>query len=611
MMAGRVTSGGNGAVASANPRSSRRIRALPGVLSNQIAAGEVIERPASVVKELLENSLDAGSTRIDIDLESGGVALVRVRDNGVGVHREDLALALSRHATSKIQTLADLEGVTSLGFRGEALPSIAAVSRLTVLSRALESEEAWEIVSDGGVAGEPQPAAGSPGTAVVVRDLFFNTPARRKFLRTERTEFRHVEDAVKRLALSRCDVAIRFRHNGREVFMLSAADDTQGRTGRIARLCGATFAEGAMMVELEGPDMKLSGWVGAPALARAHTDLQYFFINGRMVRDSTARHAVRQAFDERIPQGRHPAYVLYLEMDPSQVDVNVHPAKFEVRFREARMVHDFIWRSLARTFEGSIVAPASSGEEGGELRGAGDSHALTVSTGRFSGLDETKVADILDCYGVLYGTTVADSARFPRGEHQPGDRQAQADKRSSALVAGRYSIATGADGIVIVDLVEARRVLLLHLLDQAAADGEVASRPLLLPESITVEEAIADAIEQSITALGRAGFDVRRTAPASIAVHGVPAPCAHVPAADLIHAAGRWIRGSASPPLHSLFESLARLGGERLDDILASADGVDSLLRALAPHATALSEARAWLRLDASGLEALLRQWRP
>jgi DNA mismatch repair protein MutL len=581
MSAGGVTSGGNGTVASPNPHSSRRIRALPGVLSNQIAAGEVIERPASVVKELLENSLDAGSTRIDIDLESGGVALVRVRDNGVGVHREDLALALSRHATSKIQTLVDLEGVMSLGFRGEALPSIAAVSRLTLLSRASESEEAWEIVSDGGVAGEPQPAAGSPGTAVAVRDLFFNTPARRKFLRTERTEFRHVEDAVKRLALSRCDVAIRFRHNGREVFMLRAADDTQGRTGRIARLCGAAFAEGALLVELEGADMKLSGWLGAPAVARAHTDLQYFFINGRMVRDNTARHAVRQAFDERIPQGRHPAYVLYLEMDPSQVDVNVHPAKHEVRFREARLVHDFIWRSLARTFEGSIAAP------------------------------EAKVTDTLASYGVLYGTTAAESARFPRGERQPGDRQAQAGKRSSALVAGRYAIATGADGIVVVDLVEARRVLLLHLLDQAAADGEVASRPLLLPESMTVEEAIADAVEQGVAALGRAGFDLRRTAPASIAVHGVPAPCAHVPAADLTRAAGLWIRGSANPPLHPLFESLARLGGERLDDILASADGVDSLLRALAPHATALSEARAWLRLDASGLEGLLRRWRP
>jgi DNA mismatch repair protein MutL len=608
--AARVSTTTDGTVASPNSHSSLRIRALPGVLSNQIAAGEVIERPASVVKELLENSLDAGSTRIDIDVESGGVALVRVRDNGTGVHREDLALALSRHATSKIQTLADLEGVLSLGFRGEALPSIAAVSRLSLLSRVADSEEAWEIVSAGGVAGEPQPAAGSPGTAVAVRDLFFNTPARRKFLRTERTEFRHVEDAVKRLALSRADVAIRFRHNGREIFMLRAADDAQGRAGRIARLCGAAFAEGALLVELEGPDMKLSGWLGAPAVARAHTDLQYFFINGRMVRDSTARHAVRQAFDERIPQGRHPAYVLYLQMDPSQVDVNVHPAKHEVRFREARLVHDFIWRSLARAFEGSMVAPAVLDAVGDEPREAGDSGASPAPAGRFSGLDEARVADTLVSYGALYGTAIAGSARFPRGERPPGDRQAQTDKPPGTLVAGRYAIATGADGIDIVDLVEARRVLLLHLLDQAAADGEVASRPLLLPESMTVEEATADAMERGAAALGRAGFDLRRTAPASVAVHGVPAPCAHVPALDLTRAAGLWVRESANPPLRSLFESLARLGGERLDDILASADGVDSLLRALEPHAAALSEARAWLRLDASGLEGLLGQWR-
>jgi len=281
-----------------------------------------------------------------------------------------------------------------------------------------------------------------------------------------------------------------------------------------------------------------------------------------------------------------------------------------VRFREARMVHDFIWRSLARTFEGSIAASTSSGEQGGELHDTGDPHASMASTGRFSGLDEAKVADTLVSYGALYGTTLAESARFPRGERLSGDRQAQTGNRSSALIAGRYAIGTDADGMVIVDLVEARRVLLLHLLGQAAADGEVASRPLLLPESMTVEEAVADAMERGVIALGRAGFDLRRTAPASIAVHAVPAPCAHVPAADLTRAAGRWIRESADPPLNSLFESLARLGGERLDDILASADGVDSLLRALEPHAAALSEARAWLRLDASGLERLLRQSR-
>ncbi|MDX1433964.1 MAG: DNA mismatch repair endonuclease MutL, partial [Gammaproteobacteria bacterium] len=336
-----------------------RIVVLPRQLANQIAAGEVVERPASVVKELVENSLDAGATRIEVEAEQGGVRLVRVRDDGHGLSREELALALARHATSKIRSLADLHGVLSLGFRGEALPSIASVSRLELASARAGEDGGWRLGVDGGEAAEPAaPVPHGAGTTVTVRDLFYNTPARRKFLRTERTELRHLEDVLKRAALSRFDTAFSLRHNARQVFAVPRADDEAARTRRVARLCGGGFVEHALAVDFESHGLRLWGWIGAPGYSRASTDLQHLFVNGRMVLDPMLRHAVRQACHELVPAGRHPAYVLYLELAPEAVDVNVHPTKHEVRFRDARSVHDFVVRCL-RNALGGAPAPAA------------------------------------------------------------------------------------------------------------------------------------------------------------------------------------------------------------------------------------------------------------
>jgi DNA mismatch repair protein MutL len=324
-----------------------RIQRLPPQLVNQIAAGEVIERPSSVLKELLENSLDAGADRIDIEIEQGGSKLIRLRDNGGGIERDDLALALSSHATSKISTQSDLEQVTTLGFRGEALASIASVARLTLTSRTAGQSSAWRLSGDGReLDSQPIPAAHPPGTTVEVRDLFFNTPARRKFLRTERTEFGHLEDVVRRIALSRFDVAVQLRHNQRPVAVLQHAERSIEQEQRVADLCGRTFIESALHLDRQAAGLHLCGWIGLPTFSRSQADLQYFFVNGRMVRDKLAGHAIRQAYQDVLYHGRHPAFVLYLSLDPALVDVNAHPAKYEVRFRETRLVHDFLFRTL-------------------------------------------------------------------------------------------------------------------------------------------------------------------------------------------------------------------------------------------------------------------------
>ena len=327
-----------------------RIRQLAPQLINQIAAGEVVERPASVAKELIENSLDASADRIEIDAEQGGVKLLRVRDNGAGIPREDLALALSRHATSKIADLQDLESVATLGFRGEALPSIASVSRLVLISRHRDADRAWSIRSDGSDrAGEAVPASHPVGTTLEIRDLFYNTPARRKFLRTDKTEFSHLEQLVRRAALARRDVRFRLAHNGRAVLDLPAADGTSASvTRRLTDLLGAGFLDHALTLDQEAVGLRLHGWVASPGFSRSQSDLQFFYVNGRVVRDKLVSHAVRQAYHDVLHHGRHPAYLLYLELPPVLVDVNVHPAKHEVRFREGRQVHDFIFRTLHR-----------------------------------------------------------------------------------------------------------------------------------------------------------------------------------------------------------------------------------------------------------------------
>ena len=323
------------------------IRILPPILANQIAAGEVVERPSSVVKELVENSLDAGADRVEIDIDKGGAKLIRIRDNGSGVARDELVLALSRHATSKVATLDDLEGINSLGFRGEALASISSVSRLTFTSRTAEQSEAWQAQAEGReMSVTVKPAAHPVGTTVEVVDLFFNTPARRKFMRSEKTEFAHIDELVRRIALSRFDITLILRHNGKVVRQYKAANTVPEQERRLAAVCGTPFMHHALAVESEHSDVRLWGWLALPAGARPQNDLQYTYVNGRMMRDKLINHAIRQAYDELLPAGSFAAYVLYIELDPRQVDVNVHPAKHEVRFHQARLIHDFIFQAL-------------------------------------------------------------------------------------------------------------------------------------------------------------------------------------------------------------------------------------------------------------------------
>ncbi|MEJ2766937.1 DNA mismatch repair endonuclease MutL [Photobacterium sp. MCCC 1A19761] len=334
------------------------IQILPARLANQIAAGEVVERPASVVKELVENSLDAGATRIEIDIDKGGSRMIRIRDNGKGIPKDELQLALSRHATSKIATLDDLEAIVSLGFRGEALASISSVSRLTLTSRTAAQEEAWAAYAEGReMEVKLKPAAHPVGTTLEVLDLFFNTPARRKFLRTEKTEFGHIDELLKRIALSRFDVTINLRHNGKSVRQYRAAQTQIQQERRLAAVCGTPFLNHALAVSLEHGDLKLSGWICSPQGARSQNDIQYCYVNGRMMKDKLINHAIRQAYESSLTADQYAAYVLYIEVDPHQVDVNVHPAKHEVRFHQARLVHDFICQGLQSALQQSLAEP--------------------------------------------------------------------------------------------------------------------------------------------------------------------------------------------------------------------------------------------------------------
>ena len=342
------------------------IQILPPQLANQIAAGEVVERPASVVKELVENSLDAGATRIDIDIEKGGAKLIRIRDNGCGISKEELAMALARHATSKIASLDDLEAIMSLGFRGEALASISSVSRLTLTSRTEAQSEAWQAYAEGReMAVTVKPAAHPCGTTLEVLDLFYNTPARRKFMRTEKTEFGHIDEVIRRIALARFDVSISLSHNGKLMRQYRAVNDEAQRERRLGAICGTTFMQHALRIDWRHDDLQLRGWVADPAGSRQLTDIQYCYVNGRMMRDKLINHAIRQAFQTQLQADQQPAYVLYLEIDPHQVDVNVHPAKHEVRFHQSRLVHDFIFQGVMSVLQESSAPtlPSMQAEE--------------------------------------------------------------------------------------------------------------------------------------------------------------------------------------------------------------------------------------------------------
>lgn len=344
------------------------IQILPPQLANQIAAGEVVERPASVVKELVENSLDAGASRIDIDIERGGAKLIRIRDNGCGIGKDDLALALARHATSKISSLEDLEAILSMGFRGEALASISSVSRLILTSRTAEQNEAWQAYAEGrDMAVTIKPAAHPVGSTLEVLDLFYNTPARRKFMRTEKTEFGHIDEVVRRIALARFDVAINLSHNGKLMRQYRAAPDPSQHERRLASICGPAFLQHALAISWQHGDLTIRGWVADPAASRTLSEMQYCYVNNRMMRDRLINHAIRQAYQDLLKDEQQPAYVLYLDIDPHQVDVNVHPAKHEVRFHQARLVHDFIYQAVTTVLQQTATPLLNINEDGEEI----------------------------------------------------------------------------------------------------------------------------------------------------------------------------------------------------------------------------------------------------
>lgn len=516
----------------------RRIQLLSQRLSNQIAAGEVVERPASVVKELLENSLDAGADRIDIELEQGGVKLVRIRDNGSGVDKDDLPLALSRHATSKISTLEDLEKILSLGFRGEALASISSVSRLNMISRTRSADSAWQVETEGrDMASSVSPAAHPPGTSVEVRDLFFNTPARRKFLRTEQTEFQRIEDMVKRVALSRFDVQFNVTHNQRAIHRFERAQSQQERTRRVAQVCGPAFVDSSVFIELESNGMKLWGWVALPTFSRSQADLQYFYVNGRVIRDKLVSHALKQAYRDVLFHGRHPAFVLYLELDPAVVDVNVHPTKHEVRFRDSRLVHDFLFSALHRAL--ADVRPADAIENRANV-----APETSLATGAFSGQERMSLySPGAVAAPANYGASAPSLSQIRsqlagydafRGG-QPGLRVEQPTTPlpesapdmpplgyAIAQLHGIYILAQNAQGLVVVDMHAAHeRITYEHMKAAAAADG-IKVQPLLVPLAVAVSQGEADCAEEHQQQLQALGLGVERIGPETLSVRQVP-----------------------------------------------------------------------------------------
>lgn len=520
------------------------IRPLSTELVNQIAAGEVIERPASVVKELVENSLDAAATRIDIDLEAGGARLIRVRDNGSGIAADELPLAVDTHATSKVASFDDLEHVATMGFRGEALASVASVARFALTSRPPDAEMAMTVTSANGQWQEPRPAQHPPGSSVEVRDLFHNVPARRKFLRTARTEFGHVDDLVKTLALAHPDVEIRLTHNDKAVRVYQAAHDEDALLARLAEVLGSEFPGHSLRVEQEGAGMRLAGWVGLPTAARARPDHQYFFVNGRSVRDRTVAHAVRQAYADVLYNGRHPVFALFLTLDPAGVDVNVHPAKHEVRFREQRLVHDFLFRNLhealAQTRAGNVVSLAAADLPGGAdsdaarpaPAGAGHGpapHGVPAGTGRSQRPLSLGTGDQpLDDYAALAGGS-ADAAVTTLPQAADGEATRISEQAvpplgyAVAQIKNIYVLAENTDGMILVDMHAAHERITYERMKAGHAQQDLRSQMLLVPLTVSVASHEAAAAEEYAEALAAWGMELSRSGPASVVVRRIPA----------------------------------------------------------------------------------------
>ena len=521
------------------------IRQLPQELVNQIAAGEVIERPASVVKELVENSLDAGARRIEVDIEDGGARLIRVRDDGSGIAAEELPLAVAPHATSKIASLEDLERVRTLGFRGEALPSIASVSRFALVSRTRAAEAAARIEIEGGKLSPTRPAQHPTGTTIEVRDLFHNVPARRKFLRAERTEFGHIDELIKSLALARPDIEFRLTHNGKPSRLLRPADSEAALTARLAEVLGEEFPAQSLVIDHAAAGLRLHGWVGLPTASRSQADQQYFHVNGRLVRDRVVTHAVRQAYADVLFHGRHPAYVLFLELDPAIVDVNVHPAKSEVRFRESRLVHDFLYRTLndalAQTRAGSVgVRAQGSGFDQSRpyesnIDAGSGAAARFVAAGSIAqsslglGVREPQVDYLAMLAGDAEKRRIVDFAQIatpPSAANMATlpDENGGVPPLGYALaqLAGIYVLAENANGLILVDMHAAHERITYEKLKGAQACDGIRAQLLLVPLTLAVSAREAAAVEEYPDQLVALGFEIVRSGPQSVTIKRYP-----------------------------------------------------------------------------------------
>ncbi len=555
---------------------TRRIAQLPPPVADQIAAGEVVERPASIVKELVENSLDAGARRIEVRIEQGGVKRIRVTDDGHGIHPGDLPLAVSRHATSKISAASDLEGVASLGFRGEALASAASVSRLTLSSRVAGEDRAWRIEVTGGVETGSGPCAHPLGTTVEVEDLFHNTPARRKFLKTERSENQAVAATLRRLALAHFDTAFEWQLGGRRVLMPAGAPEE-----RLKAVLGEDFMGRNLVIDEQRGELSLSGWVALPTLSRRLADQQFFFVNGRAVQDKVVGQAVRQAYRDVLFHGRQPVFVLYLRLPAAEVDVNVHPTKHEVRFRRPRSVRDFIFGSLNRALRdvrpGDVAAPGSAAARPATRAGASEAADGLSFPQRQGGLS-------IGTEGVGGSTLqVAESlARYQAGEANDG--QPPPLGYAIAQLHGIYILAENAEGLVIVDMHAAHERITYEKLKRSADAQGLASQQLLAPLALNTTEAEAELAEERQAELAAMGLAVDRTGLASIAVRAVPALLA---------------KGNVEELVRDVLAEMAKLGTSR-----ELVNRRDDLFASMACHASV----RAHRSLSLAEMNALLRE---
>ncbi len=514
-----------------------RIQSLPTQLINQIAAGEVVERPASVVKELVENCFDAGATRIIVDIERGGTQLIKVRDNGCGIVAEDLPLALSRHATSKISSLKDLEHVDSMGFRGEALPSISSVARLTLISRTPDTECAWKVIADGSESDfDPQPDPHPQGTTVEVRDLFYNTPARRKFLKTEKTEFSHIENLIKKMALSHFEIAFILTHNQREIINIKPALTQLQQEKRISGICGVSFIENSVKIEFEASGLQLTGWVGLPTFSRSQSDMQFFYVNGRLIKDRLVAHAVKQAYQDVLYHGRHPVFVLYLKLDAQLVDVNAHPAKLEVRFREGRLVHDFLFKALHQSlaeYRPGQAAPAaahvkdfvpvvSPSVSESVIQHATGSIFSKESSAPRQAPRVSSVEEEVEAYATLYHGK--DSSRqVVQPAPSEADQQIPPLGFALAHIHDIYILAETQNGVVLVDAHAAHERVTYEHLKKQYHSGTVPSQPLLLPLKIKLSQTEADLVEHQQDFFSSLGFELNRSGPETVVLRSIPA----------------------------------------------------------------------------------------